>query len=251
MGNEPLPDRRLSSAGWLGLIFAMTLPTAMTSLYFLALAGGGKANPAQQLSYSLGKVLQFTFPLVFVFLADGRWPRPRRPRFGGLALGLGFGLLVAGAMLVLYFAWLAGSTLMASTPAMVHGKLLEHGITTAVSYWSLAAFVIFAHSLLEEYYWRWFVFARLCKGMKAVPAALLSGLAFMGHHVILLYVYFPGQFLTAVVPFSLGIAVGGAIWAWLFRRTGSIYSPWLSHLLVDVAIFVIGWDLVRQAGGMG
>ncbi len=250
MGIESPPSPRLSATAWLGLVFAMTFPTAMAALYFLIMAGGQKANLAQQLAYSLGKGIQFTFPLLFVFLADGRWPRLKRPRFDGLSLGLGFGLLVTGAMLVLYHGFLADAAVMASTPAQVRGKLHELGITSLSHYLGLTAFIVVGHSLLEEYYWRWFVFARLCRGMRALPAALVSSLAFMAHHVVVLYVYFPGQFLIAVVPFSLSIAIGGLVWAWLFRRTGSIWAPWLSHLLIDAAIFAIGWDLVQRAGGV-
>jgi membrane protease YdiL (CAAX protease family) len=68
----------------------------------------------------------------------------------------------------------------------------------------------------------------------------------MGHHVIVLQVYLPERFLTEVVPFSLAIAVGGGVWAWLYERTGTLYPSWLSHAMVDAMIFVIGWDLVRQ-----
>jgi membrane protease YdiL (CAAX protease family) len=250
MGHEPTDTRRLSPAAWVGLAFAMTFPSVMAALYFLVLGGGAKANPVQQLAYSAGKIVQFTFPLFFVFFADGRWPRLQGPRRHGLALGLGFGLLVAGAMLGLYFGWLADSALLASTPAMVQGKLWEF-ISSWEAYLGLATFIVLIHSLLEEYYWRWFVFDRLTPGLRPFPAAVLSSAAFMGHHVIILHVYFPGQFLSAVVPFSLGIAVGGMVWAWLFRRTGSLWATWLSHLLVDAAIFVIGWDLLTRAGGLG
>jgi membrane protease YdiL (CAAX protease family) len=45
--------------------------------------------------------------------------------------------------------------------------------------------------------------------------------------------------------FTLAIVIGGAFWAWLYRRTGSLAGPWLSHALVDATIFVIGWDLIR------
>jgi len=41
------------------------------------------------------------------------------------------------------------------------------------------------------------------------------------------------------------IAIGGAAWAWLYQRSGSLVGSWLSHMLVDAAIFVIGYDLVR------
>jgi membrane protease YdiL (CAAX protease family) len=66
----------------------------------------------------------------------------------------------------------------------------------------------------------------------------------MAYHVVLLFPFFAGKFLTLVMPLSLGIAVGGAVWAWLYERTGSIYAPWLSHLIIDVAIFAVGYDLI-------
>ena len=74
----------------------------------------------------------------------------------------------------------------------------------------LAGFISILHSLLEEYYWRWFIFGELKQYVPLVMAITLSSLAFMAHHVIVLYVFLPGEFLTAVVPFSLCIGVGGA-----------------------------------------
>jgi membrane protease YdiL (CAAX protease family) len=45
---------------------------------------------------------------------------------------------------------------------------------------------------------------------------------------------------------SAAVAVGGAMWAWLYQRSGSIYAPWLSHLLIDAAIFTIAFDMVMH-----
>ena len=36
--------------------------------------------------------------------------------------------------------------------------------------------------------------------------------------------------------------------AWLYRRSGSLVGPWLSHLLVDAGIMVIGYDLLFVRG---
>jgi membrane protease YdiL (CAAX protease family) len=68
----------------------------------------------------------------------------------------------------------------------------------------------------------------------------------MSHHVIVLAVYMPGTraFVTKVVPLSLGVAVGGALWAWLYQRTGSIYAPWVSHVLSDVGIMAVGYAML-------
>jgi uncharacterized protein len=234
----------------LALLFAMTFPTLAAWSYFLALVEqGGKINVWQQAAYISGKVIQFAFPLLFVAVVERRLPRWSQPCFEGLALGLGFGLLVFGLMMGLYFGVLRGTSLLAQTPARLQQKLQEVNMATPPRYVALAVFIVIAHSLLEEYYWRWFVFGQLRQLLSWVPALLLSSLAFMGHHVIVLYVYLPGKFWAAALPLSLAIAVGGGVWAWLYQRSGSIWAPWLSHLLIDAGIFVIGWDLLWPLGG--
>ena len=179
---------------------------------------------------------------------DPRWLQVQQPRFSGLRPALIFGLAVAAVMLGVYFGALRGTSLLAKTPAMVRYKLEQVNMATPPRYAVLAVFLVVAHSLLEEYYWRWFVFGGLLQFLPLVPAMLLSSLAFMAHHVVLLYVYLPGKFWVAALPFALAIAVGGAVWAFLYDRNGSLWSPWLSHLIIDAAIFVIGWDLLWPVG---
>jgi hypothetical protein len=60
-------------------------------------------------------------------------------------------------------------------------------------------------------------------------------------------VYLPGKVWTGVVPASLAVALGGAMWASIYERGGSLLAPWLSHTIIDAALFVIGWDLLRRA----
>jgi uncharacterized protein len=61
-------------------------------------------------------------------------------------------------------------------------------------------------------------------------------------------VFFPGarQFFTLALPLSLGVAIGGGVWCWLYAKTGSLYAAWISHLLIDAAIMWIGYDLVAD-----
>jgi membrane protease YdiL (CAAX protease family) len=33
---------------------------------------------------------------------------------------------------------------------------------------------------------------------------------------------------------------------WLYHRSGSLLAPWVSHALVDAALVVIGWDVLRR-----
>jgi len=239
---------------WSGLIFAMVFPTVMTWLYFVALARPSDSHSSQtlalpgnfwvQAAYGAGKVLQFSFPVLFLFFVDPKSLQPGRPHFKGLGLGIGFGLLVGAGVFIFYWAGLRYWLIEIGAADQIRSKIEEFNSATPIRYLGLAAFLAMGHSLLEEYYWRWFVFGRLRKFLPLPLAIAMSSLAFMAHHVIVLGRFFPNDFWKAAVPFSLGIAVGGAFWAWLFNRSGSIYSPWLSHLLVDTAILAIGYDML-------
>jgi membrane protease YdiL (CAAX protease family) len=238
---EPAAPRALAAA----LVFAMTFPTVMAWLYFVAMVQEtGMPSHPQQLAYGLGKAVQFALPILCLWWFDRRVPAWSPPRFRGLPLALAFGLVVGAAVLLLYFGWLRGSAVLAATPEKVQQKLQQFDAATPGRYLALAGFIAGVHSLLEEYYWRWFVFGWLRRLVPVGVALVLSSLAFMGHHVIVLAVYLPGEFWTAVVPFSLCVAGGGGMWAWLYHRTGTIYANWLSHLIVDAAILVVGYDLV-------
>jgi membrane protease YdiL (CAAX protease family) len=227
------------------LVVAMAYPSVMTWLEFIVLPGGGQHdNPVLFCVFAAGKAAQFGLPLVYVWLREPGSVRPSRPTARGLRLGTAFGLVVGAGIIGLYFVWLRYTPLMTDTPARVHGWLAHMHLTTPAGFLAMAAFMSVLHSFLEEYYWRWFVFGWLRRHLPETAAMMLSSLAFMAHHVIILYVYLPGQFWTLAVPFSLCVAGGGIVWAWLYARTGSLYAPWVSHMLVDAALMVVGYEMV-------
>jgi membrane protease YdiL (CAAX protease family) len=224
------------------LALALVLPTIVTWLYFVALDGQPAA--VQQGAYAAGKTIQFGLPIVWVFLVLRERPQFRWPSKIGLVLGLVFGLVVMGAMVALYYGWLKPAGLFEGPGSEVRRKVESFGVKSAVAYVALAAFYSLVHSLLEEYYWRWFVFGCLCRKLPLAAGIAVSSVGFSLHHVLVLGKYF-GYASPLTWLFTLAIVVGGALWAWLYRRTGSLAGPWLSHALVDATIFVIGWDLVR------
>ena len=148
---------------------------------------------------------------------------------------------------MLYFGWLRASPPMRSAPTKVVAVLQQMGADQLPGFLLLAVVIVVGNSLLEEYYFRWFIFGRLRAFLPLPAAVAVSSLAFMAHHVILLSVYLPGQFWTLTIPLCLCVAVGGALWAWLYARTGSLYAPWLSHAVIDAAILVVGWNLMHRA----
>jgi membrane protease YdiL (CAAX protease family) len=236
-------------APWAVLLFALIFPSVMGWLdYVVTPAGQAGPNRATQVAYWTGKLIQFTLPVVFVTLTTGRFPRPGRPSFRGLWLGLAFGLLVALGTVALYFVFLRDTSVFRDSPAKIQDKLAEFGLNSPAGFVFFAVFVTLAHSLLEEYYWRWFVFGELRRRVSLTTAMALSSFAFGAFHVFPLNAYLPGHFLSAVLPFAACVAAGGAVWAWLYEHTGSVYAPWLSHVLVDASLFVIGYDLFFVRG---
>ncbi|MBN2475517.1 MAG: CPBP family intramembrane metalloprotease [Pirellulales bacterium] len=225
------------------VLLALTFPTLVTWLYFVVLADHAAA--VQQVAYGVGKTLQFAFPAVWVLAWQRRRLRPTWPRTRGLAESVGFGLFVLAAMLVLYHVWLEPAGYLAASREEIRRKVLGFGLDSPLKYIGLGVFYALGHSLLEEYYWRWFVFGQLRELLRLWPAILVSSFGFMAHHVIVLSTFFGWQ-SPATWLFSLAVAVGGIAWAWIYQRSQSLYGPWLSHLFVDAGIFAIGYEMVKD-----
>ncbi|GIW82630.1 MAG: hypothetical protein KatS3mg105_4437 [Gemmatales bacterium] len=240
MSSQPAVNQRQLV---LALVFASLFPTFTAWLYFLYL--GGAANSWTQAAYTAGKLIQFAFPVVFCWVAQKQLPvNLCRPRSRGIILGSIFGLGVAAGIMILYFVGLRGFLERIGTPEAVRQKVVAFGADSPSRFFLLAVFLSVFHSFLEEYYWRWFVFGKLRSLVTIWPAVVISSLGFMAHHVLVLYVYLPGRFVSAVLPFSLCIAFGGGFWAWLYEHERDLYGPWLSHALVDAAIMTVGYHLV-------
>lgn len=257
---SPTPTNPLR---WL-LPLAVALPTLITWVYFDLLHG---ADPRmQQLAYGLGKTLQFSLPLWAAWptwlagrdrtAEPGTDTKPPLSGWGsgwerltlrksGLLSGAAFGFGVC-ILLVLAFQFLiAGTNIEQTLRETAREKISSLGIQSGLYFLAVAVFYAAIHSLLEEYYWRWFVFGRGEKIWGTMPAIVISSLGFMAHHVLLLG-HFLGYGDWRTYFLSLAIAIGGAFWAWLYRRTENLAASWLSHAVVDAGIFGFGyWLLFR------
>ncbi len=224
------------------LLVAMLFPTVLTFVYFVFFSDS--SGIFQRLAFGIGKPLQFVIPIFWIgVIRRDRWlVRPFNRR--GVLEGTLFGLAVFAAIVGLYVVWLGlpGNLLGAGSPATqeILAKVNGMGISDSRLFLLFGLFYAVIHSGLEEYYWRWFVFGMLRRGMPWFGAMVLSSLAFMAHHVLLLGTYF-----GYASPFcwlgSLGVAVGGLYWAWLYQRSDSIWGPWIGHGIVDAAIFSAGF----------
>ncbi|HEY2250629.1 MAG TPA: CPBP family intramembrane glutamic endopeptidase [Planctomycetaceae bacterium] len=226
--------------------FALVFPTLITVMYFIVLAGHdstGHASTWQQGAFGLGKVIQFAFPAVWVFWFQHTKIGWVRPRAKDVAAGAIQGLVLLAAALALYFFVMKPAGVFDVAAGKIREKIVAFGATSVPRYVALSVFYCVLHSLAEEYYWRWFVFAQLRRFTSLPTAIVVSGLGFMAHHVFIVGVYF-GWNSPWTYFLSLSVAVGGFIWAWMYGKTGSLYGTWMSHALVDTAIFVVGYDVV-------
>ncbi|MBS0264037.1 MAG: CPBP family intramembrane metalloprotease [Planctomycetes bacterium] len=238
---EAGPSSITAKADWSVVGFALAYPTVFTVLYFVALAK--QPQWLQQAVYAVGKVVQFSFPLVWAMSRQGWRPRWQAPRIGDVLLGVLPGLLLLGVAVAAYHLWLKPAGLFAGPAEAVREKAAGFGVAGAGTFIALAVFYCLGHSALEEYYWRWFTFGQLRKLSSFAWAAGVSSVGFMAHHVLVLAVYF-GWDSPLTYGFSLAVAVGGLIWALIYEKTGNLWANWLSHALIDAAIFVVGYDIL-------
>lgn len=237
------PSRRQTT---IALLFAIVFPTIVTWIYFILFEGesgfvGGVC-----------KAIQFAFPACWVFLwmrmslAESGLPKPSADqtlwsRRTGLLVGIGSGIAIVLITFGYYRYAITGSH-FDGLVAELDSRVSKLSLDDPWQFAALGAFYSLVHSFLEEYYFRWFVFGRLRSLTRFAPAAIISALSFMAHHVIVLWVFFGFSVHTFFLSFS--IVVGGLLWSWQYERSRSLLGPWMSHLFVDAGIFLVGYHMV-------
>lgn len=227
-----------SLARWLVVAPALVLPMGASLCYFVLFAGSDFGNGF----YKAIKAFMLVWPAAATWLILRETFRREPPgvigRRRSLLRGALFGVAVAALLLLLREYTPMGEVLQ-NNGDRIRGRvdglgMLDHFILASIA-------ISTAHAALEEYYWRWFVYGNL---RHLLPPAWAHGLAaagFMANHVVVTSQFFPIGF-----AFFLGICVaaGGAYWSWLYQRHRTLLGPWLSHMIVDFAIFYVGYRLL-------
>jgi len=240
--NRELPERGEGEARArrivAGVVPAMALPFVASVFYFRLFPEA----TAVWVLYGLTKLFTLVWPVVAVVLLEGARPRLEamdwRRHWRAAPFGLLSGLLIGGVGVAAFELTPLGEYVRAHAGEIQRKveslDILDHYIV-------YVACLSLIHSLLEEYYWRWYVFGRLAKVTAFAPAAVLASLAFAAHHYVVLSAYFPA---AGWLFFGTCVAIGGAFWCWLYRRQRTLVGAWMSHMMVDVAVFYIGYRLL-------
>ena len=191
-----------------------------------------------QAVFVFSKLWILGFPVVWHRFVEGGALSISPPRRGGFGPAVGLGVAIAA---VIVGAWFLARNHGWIDPEMVRQRADMTDLDKPLVYLGGAVFWITANSLMEEYVWRWFVFRQFERLVGGRWAVALSALGFTLHHIVAL----AGQFDWRVTVLgSFGVFVGGAVWSWLYLRYQSVWPCWVSHAIVDVPIFVIGWFLI-------
>ncbi|MHC4714871.1 MAG: CPBP family glutamic-type intramembrane protease [Planctomycetota bacterium] len=169
--------------------------------------------------------LLIAFPLFWLLAVEkGRlsWSPPRKGGFGaGAILGAAIAVVIAGAYFVLGRTWIDAD----SVKTLAAGS----GLTRKALY-------------IPFVFTRCLALARRL-GVTKWAAVGASALFFTFHHVVAVRALFDWR-VTALA--CTGVFIGGAVWSALYERYQSIWPAYLSHLIADIPIFVIGWSLIFQ-----
>jgi membrane protease YdiL (CAAX protease family) len=135
--------------------------------------------------------------------------------------------------------WGPMGQVVATGASQIRSKAASLGILN--HYWLFGLFVALVHSLIEEYYWRWFVYGRLRELVRPGSAHALAALAFAAHHIVITTQYFGAAW--GLVLGSL-VGVGGALWSVMYERQRTLAGAWASHMAVDLGILAVGHKAV-------
>lgn len=101
----------------------------------------------------------------------------------------------------------------------------------------VALYISFMNSLLEEFFFRGYLFLGLLQRTGRIPAYSISAFLFAAYHVAIIGSWFsPLIFLLAMA----GLFIGGLIFNYLNERNGNIINSWVVHLMANLAINTVG-----------
>ena len=225
---------------WLVLLPAMTLPFLASLFYFVFWSEHFLAR----LLYVVTKLFTLLWPIVAVaFITKSGLPRlglgdesHRRALPMGLLVGVG----IVGVM------WIVMLTpcrdVVMSSASKIRSKAEALGILNY--YWTFGLFLSVIHSLLEEYYWRWFVYGHLRQVVRKPFAHALAGASFAAHHIVVTTQYFPPAW---GVLFGGLAGVGGIFWSVMYEKQRTLAGAWICHVVVDLGILSIGHKVLFGA----
>lgn len=217
------------------LVLLLTVPVSTIGVVISTVIAPGSIG---QGIFSVMKLWLLGVPIYWSLKVDRQKLRLPKPTLGQIGWGIAIGLLMFGAILGAY--GLFGTQWIDLTE--IRAKATEVGIVSPLVLLGGAVYWCLVNSFIEEAVWRSFIFRKWAVLVPASAAVWLMGLCFTLHHTVALWVY--TQDVRATVVGSFGVFSASVIWSICYRRSNSLWPGYISHILADVAIAIVGYDLL-------
>ena len=179
------------------------------------------------------KVALLAIPIIWLKLINKHQFTLSPAKQGGFLVSGLIGLVMSG---IIFFAYYSLGPLLID-PVIIQETMNDVGLANKLSYLACVLYWVLINSILEEYVWRWFVVSQAEK-IGSVPFAIvLSAIGFILHHALAMSLYFN---IVSVLLCSVAVFIAGLFWSWCYVKYRSIWPCYVSHAIVDIAIFYIG-----------
>ena len=119
--------------------------------------------------------------------------------------------------------------------------LLEWGFSGRGELW-LALVLLVANPILEEVYWRGYIYEKLRKNGSGKDTIFITAIFYTLYHLLSVIPIFEGVYgMIAALP----VLIAGLFWGYIREKTASITAPIIGHALSDLGIVMVYWFIVR------
>ena len=101
----------------------------------------------------------------------------------------------------------------------------------------ISMYISFINSLLEEFFFRGFIFLNLKRISGRKFAYIISAFAFSVYHLAIMGGWFSPIIFTIAM---IGLFVGALIFNYLNEKGGNIYNSWIVHMMANLSINTVG-----------
>lgn len=196
----------------------------------------GILQPAYAVKSAVKITLFLLFPLILSAVCKLSVAKAFRPDKWAMLTGLCLGLATFGVIMGAYA--LLGSYIDLSA---VPEALAQNGGIHKDNFLFVALYIAFCNSLLEEFFFRSFAFMGLMESANKTFSYIFSSAAFALYHAgMLIGMVNFGLFILALIAlFGCGL-----LFDFLDARRQRIWVSWLVHIGANLAINVIGMNLL-------
>lgn len=202
-------------------------------LVFLMILVDSYLNPSYWVKSSIKVILFLLVPIVISGLSKDyllRLIKLKNKNEVKRTIVIGFGIYVG-----IILTYLVLSTFI---DLEVIKEILENNLKVNKSnFIFVAIYISFINSLIEEFFFRGYLFLGLLKDKGRVYAYTYSALLFSIYHVGIMGGWFnPSIFVLALI----GLFIGGLIFNFINERNNNIVSSYMVHMMANLAINTIG-----------